>query len=54
MVAEGLANKEIAERLYLSDHTVRNHVSRILQKLGLSRRTEAVAFALRRRMVDPS
>ncbi|MBI4497102.1 MAG: response regulator transcription factor [Chloroflexi bacterium] len=51
LVTRGLTNKEIAERLYLSDHTVRNHVSRILQKLGLSRRSEAVAFALRNKLV---
>ena len=56
LVVKGMTNKEIAERLFLSDHTVRNHVSRILQKLGLSRRSEAVAYAMRNRLegLEPS
>ena len=53
LVARGLTNKEIGGRLFLSDHTVRNHVSRILQKLGLSRRSEAAAVAIRRRLIQP-
>ncbi len=53
LVARGLTNKDIAERLFLSEHTVRNHVSRILQKLGLSRRSEAAAVALRRKLMRP-
>ena len=52
LVARGLTNKEIGGRLFLSDHTVRNHVSRILQKLGLSRRSEAAAVAVRRRLIQ--
>jgi len=52
LVARGLTNKEIGARLFLSDHTVRNHVSRILQKLGLSRRSEAAAVAVRRRLIQ--
>lgn len=47
LVAEGLTNREIADRLILSEHTARNHVSRILEKLGLSRRSEAAALAAR-------
>jgi DNA-binding NarL/FixJ family response regulator len=47
-IAEGLTNREIGERLYLSEKTVKHHVSDILGKLGVSRRIEAAAFALRR------
>lgn len=45
LVAQGLTNREIAERLVISENTARNHVSRILEKLGLARRSEAAAFA---------
>ena len=45
LVARGSTNKEIAEKLVISEHTARNHVSRILDKLGLSRRSEAATFA---------
>ena len=45
LVAEGLTNKEIAGRLIISEHTARNHVSHILDKLGLSRRSQAATFA---------
>jgi two-component system, NarL family, response regulator DevR len=45
MLAEGLTNREIAGRMFISDKTVRNHVSGILRKLGLRHRTEAALFA---------
>jgi DNA-binding NarL/FixJ family response regulator len=45
LVAQGLTNKEIAERLTISENTARNHVSRMLEKLRLARRSEAAAFA---------
>ncbi len=48
MIAEGLTNREIGERLFLSEKTVKHHVSDILSKLGIHRRVEAAAFALRR------
>ena len=51
MLAAGLGNKEIAGRLGISDHTVKFHVASILGKLGVSSRTEAVSFAIRRGMV---
>ena len=45
LVAEGMTNKEVAAKLIISENTARNHVSRILDKLGLTRRTEAATFA---------
>ncbi len=42
VLAEGLANKEIAARLHVSPNTVKTHLSRLFQKLEVSRRTEAV------------
>ena len=45
LVARGYTNKQIAEDLVISDATARNHVSHILEKLGMSRRSEAAAFA---------
>jgi DNA-binding NarL/FixJ family response regulator len=47
MVAEGLANKEIAHRLGISDHTVKFHVSAILGKLGAGSRAEAIGMGVR-------
>jgi DNA-binding NarL/FixJ family response regulator len=51
MVAEGLFNKEIADRLRISEHTVKFHISSIMGKLGASSRTEAVTQGLRRGLV---
>lgn len=48
LIAEGLTNREIGERLYLSEKTVKHHVSDLLSKLGLTRRVEAAGFAIRR------
>ncbi len=48
-LAEGHTNREIGETLFLSEKTVKNYVSRILDKLGLSRRAEAAAFMAKRR-----
>jgi two-component system response regulator DevR len=53
LVARGYTNKQIAETLYLSEKTARNHVSHILEKLGLSRRSEAAAFAVEHKLVPP-
>jgi len=44
LVAEGLTNKEIGLKLDLSDKTVKNYLSNVLEKLGLSRRSQAAAF----------
>ena len=48
LVAEGKTNRQIAEALHLSAHTVKNYVSDILKKLGVARRAEAVAYYIRR------
>jgi NarL family two-component system response regulator LiaR len=47
LVAQGLTNREIAERLAFSEHTVRTNVGHILRKLQLDNRTQAAAYALR-------
>ena len=51
MLAAGLANKEIAARLNISDHTAKFHVAAILGKLGAATRAEAVALGIRRGLV---
>ena len=53
LVARGYTNKQIADTLYVSEKTARNHVSHILEKLGLSRRSEAAAFAVEHKLVLP-
>ncbi len=47
LIGQGLSNKEIAEKLILSEGTVRTHVHNILDKLGLQHRTQAVLYAVR-------
>jgi two-component system response regulator DevR len=49
LVAEGLTNRQIGERVHLAEKTVKNYVSNILMKLGLSRRTEVAAYMAKRR-----
>ncbi|HXO32731.1 MAG TPA: response regulator transcription factor [Candidatus Acidoferrales bacterium] len=51
MLAEGLVNKDIAARLTISEHTVKFHISSILDKLGASTRTEAVTQGIRRGLI---
>jgi two-component system response regulator DevR len=48
LIAEGLTNRQIAERMFLSEKTVKNYVSNLLSKLGMSRRTEAAVYAVRK------
>ncbi len=56
LIAEGMTNRQIGERLFLAEKTVKNYVSNLLAKLGMSRRTEAAVYAARlsdRRARDP-
>jgi DNA-binding NarL/FixJ family response regulator len=52
LISEGLHNSEIAERLFVTERTVKFHVSSILAKLGADNRTEAVAVAARRGLIQ--
>lgn len=53
MIGEGLTNRQIAERVHLSDKTVKNYVSSILQKLEVARRAEAASYIARIRASRP-
>jgi DNA-binding NarL/FixJ family response regulator len=53
LIADGMTNREIGEKLYLSEKTIKHHVSDILGKLGLARRVEAAGFAIRRAATRP-
>jgi NarL family two-component system response regulator LiaR len=52
LLAEGLPNEDIAEKLYISERTVRSHVSNILGKLDLANRTQAALYAVRNGIAD--
>jgi DNA-binding NarL/FixJ family response regulator len=53
LVARGMSNREVADQLYISENTVKNHVRNILEKLHLHSRMEAVMYAVRKRLLDP-
>ena len=53
LIGTGLTNREIGERLFLAEKTVKNYVSRMLTKLGLSRRTQAAVLATELRRAAP-
>jgi two-component system response regulator DevR len=53
LIARGYTNRQIAATLYVSEKTARNHVSHILEKLGLARRSEAAAYAVEHKLVPP-
>ena len=46
LIADGLSNREIGARLYLAEKTVKNHVSRLLAKLQMERRTQVAVFGV--------
>lgn len=50
LVAEGLTNRQIAERLHLAEKTIKNYVSSLLHKLGFERRTEAAVYSAQRKL----
>jgi two-component system NarL family response regulator len=52
LVAQGLNNREIAKRLFISENTVKNHVRNLLEKLQLHSRMEAVMYAVREKLLD--
>lgn len=52
LVAEGLTNREIAQRLSISHNTVKVHLSNIFEKTGVASRTEATLYAIQHRIVD--
>jgi DNA-binding NarL/FixJ family response regulator len=45
LIGDGLTNREIGKKLYLSEKTVKNHISRLLAKLGVQRRVQAAVLA---------
>ncbi|HEX9375013.1 MAG TPA: response regulator transcription factor [Actinomycetota bacterium] len=52
LVAQGMANRDIARELFISENTVKNHVRNILEKLHLHSRMEAVVYAVRENLLD--
>ena len=54
LIGEGMTNRQIGERLFLAEKTVKNYVSHLLAKLGMQRRTQAAVLATELRRSDPS
>ena len=54
LAADGLMNKEIADKLVISEKTVKNHITNIFSKLRVNDRTQAVIYALRKGLVTMS
>ena len=52
LIAEGLFNKEIADKLSISEKTVKNHVSNIFRKINVSDRTQAAVYAIKSGFVE--
>ncbi len=53
LIAEGLTNRQIGERLFLAEKTIKNYVSHLLAKLGLERRTQVAILATELRAAAP-
>lgn len=51
LVAEGMTNQEIGKRLFISEKTVKNYVTKVRKKVGVSNRTQVALYALRRGLV---
>jgi DNA-binding NarL/FixJ family response regulator len=54
LVAQGLSNKAVAQKLSLSENTIKYHLKNILQKLGVQNRTEAASYAIRAGLLRPT
>ena len=54
LIAEGLSNKEVADKLFLSTHTVTTHRKNIMNKLGLNNTAGLVLFAVRENLISPN
>jgi two-component system response regulator DevR len=54
LIGQGLTNRQIGERMYLAEKTVKNYVSGLLAKMGMERRTEAAVFVARREAAQPA
>jgi DNA-binding NarL/FixJ family response regulator len=52
LVSQGLNNREIAKRLFISENTVKNHVRNILEKLQVHSRMDAVMYAMHEKLID--
>ena len=52
LLAEGLTNRQIGERLHLAEKTIKNYVTSLLAKMGMARRTEAAVYAVRHQPPD--
>jgi len=53
LLADGLTNRQIAAEMFLAEKTVKNYVSNLLAKMGMSRRTEAAVYAARHSRIPP-